>query len=369
MELHRQANQLMQTGIKAIRAGDAQKGRALLELAGTRFEKAAYFSEGLAEDMRIRLAEDCRRLAKTTPPERPPTLPSAKKTDDMQPSQAVVNEALFRPKDSLPTWDDIGGLDKVKKLIKQTLVMAIIKNKPDLLEGWNSILFHGPPGTGKTMLAAAVARSIDGAFFDAKVSNLLSKWYGETPKIISAVFQQARSRAPAVIFLDEFDSIALSRQQDLHEETRRALSTLLAEMDGLSSKSAGQPFVLVIGATNTPDVIDAAIRSRFAKEIEIPLPDHEACKSIIQLHTTKKGLLLDHESVLNALAQSAVAKHMSGRDIKFWCMEAAWSMIDEMNPGLESLAGEPYEILRAHELQLRPLNETDFNGGVNSRVV
>jgi len=100
---------------------------------------------------------------------------------------------------------------------------------------------------------------------------------------MSALFEVAREEAPSVVFIDEFDSIALSRGADIDEESRRGLSTLLAELDGLSSKASDKEFVLVIVATNTPDAIGEAIMSRFGKKIEIPLPDYEACKEIFML--------------------------------------------------------------------------------------
>jgi katanin p60 ATPase-containing subunit A1 len=189
---------------------------------------------------------------------------------------------------------------------------------------------------------------------------MLSKYYGESPKIMSALFEVAREEAPSVVFIDEFDSIALSRGADIDEESRRGLSTLLAELDGLGSKTAEKKFVLVIAATNTPDAIDKAVMSRFGKKIEIPLPDFDACKEILRIHTEKKGVGLEDDSLYDKLASYCVEHEMSGRDIKFLCTEAIGKMLDEMNPGLEKLAEEPYERIRGHELEVRELKEVDW---------
>jgi SpoVK/Ycf46/Vps4 family AAA+-type ATPase len=274
--------------------------------------------------------------------------------------QYIRDNVMQKEKENLPSWDGIGGLENVKDLIKKSVVIGIIENKPKAIEAWNTILFYGPPGTGKTLMAAAVAKNIDATFFDVKVSQMLSKYYGESPKIMSALFEVAREEAPSVVFIDEFDSIALSRGADIDEESRRGLSTLLAELDGLSSKTSEKKFVLVIAATNTPDAIDEAIMSRFGKKIEIPLPDFDACKEILRIHTERKGVGLEDESVYDELARDCVEHKKSGRDIKFMCTEAIWRMLDEMNPGLEKLAEEPYEKIKEYELKTRELGEVDF---------
>ena len=200
----------------------------------------------------------------------------------------------------------------------------------------------------------------DATYFDVKVSQLLSKYYGESSKIMSTLFGVAKEEAPSVVFIDEFDSIALSRGAGIDEESMRVLSTLLAELDGLSSKASDKKFVLVIAATNTPDAIDEAIMSRFGKKIEIPLPDYDACKEILRIHTERKGVGLEDDSLYDKLARYCVEHEMSGRDIKFMCTEAIWRMLDEMNPGLEKLAEEPYVRIREYELRTQELREGDF---------
>jgi SpoVK/Ycf46/Vps4 family AAA+-type ATPase len=203
--------------------------------------------------------------------------------------------------------------------MKKSVVIGIIENKPKAIEAWNAILFYGPPGTGKTLMAATVAKNIDATFFDVKVSQMLSKYYGESPKIISALFEVAREEAPSVVFIDEFDSIALSRGADIDEESQRGLSTLLAELDGLGSKTSEKKFVLVIAATNTPDAIDEAIMSKFGKKIEIPLPDFDACREILRIHTEKKGVRLEDEKLYDKLAKYYVEHKIYHEHEKYLC--------------------------------------------------
>lgn len=295
----------------------------------------------------------------------PPTAAQIQKSKSpeasAQPHHAFIRDQIMQKnKEGMPSWEDIGGLDKVKDLIKKSVVIGIIENKPKAIEAWNTIMFYGPPGTGKTLMAAAVARNIDATFFDVKASQMLSKYLGEGPKIMSSLFEVAREEAPSVVFIDEFDSIALSRGGDMHEETRRGLSTLLSELDGLQSKGSDRKFVLTIVATNTPDAVDDAIMSRFGKKIEIPLPDLTACKSILKIHTEQKGIGLEDKSMFEKIARYCVKNRLSGRDIKFLCGEAISKMVDEMNPKLEELAQKDFETVRKYSLKTRKLRESDF---------
>jgi katanin p60 ATPase-containing subunit A1 len=113
-------------------------------------------------------------------------------------------------------------------------------------------------------------------------------------------------------------------------------------------------------ATNTPEAIEEAVMSRFGKKIEIPLPDFAACRAILKIHTEKKGIGLEDKDLYVVLANYCVEHKMSGRDITFLCTEAIWKMLDEMNPGLEKLAEEPYEKIKAYTLKTRKLKDSDF---------
>ena len=373
MELHKQGEELREKGIKLIEEGKGEEGRKFLLMAAEKFDKAAEFSDGVAKEIRLERAKWCKEHAsgkiEVTPSAPSTYIPGkteeekakeGKKKEKAGFEEYIKDNIMRKEKENLPSWNDIGGLENVKDLIKKSVVIGIIENKPKAIEAWNTILFYGPPGTGKTLMAAAVAKNIDATFFDVRVSQMLSKYYGESPKIMSALFDVAREEAPSVVFIDEFDSIALSRGADIDEESRRGLSTLLAELDGLGSKTSEKKFVLVIAATNTPDAIDEAVMSRFGKKIEIPLPDYEACKKILRIHTERKGIGLDDKVLYDKLARYCVEHKKSGRDIKFMCTEAIWRMLDEMNPSLEKLAEEPYERIRPYKLKTRELKEEDF---------
>ncbi|WP_148882251.1 ATP-binding protein [Thermococcus aciditolerans] len=253
------------------------------------------------------------------------------------------------------TWDDIGGLSNVKMLMMETVVISALR-KPAAIQPWKGILLFGPPGTGKTLLASAAAGSLNAAFFNVKASSVLSKYFGESSKIISALYEVAREKAPSIVFLDEIDALTTRRSNDTSEATRRMLSTLLTELEGFHEGESDK-LVLTLAATNTPWDLDEAVLSRFPKRIYVPLPDKEATKSIIRIHT--KGLDISRLD-LDAIAEESVRRLYSGRDIRNLCQEAVWNMIREENRDLHKLASLPLEELRKRSLRTRPLEMRDF---------
>jgi len=261
-------------------------------------------------------------------------------------------------------WDDIGGLDSVKQTIKESVVLSIIEEKPEAIKPWKGILLFGPPGTGKTLLAAATAGSLNATFFNVKVGQILSKYFGESSKLVSALYRVGRRKAPSIIFLDEFDSIALSRFGEVAESSRRVLSTLLSELDGLQDKDSGS-YILTMAATNTPWDIDKAVLSRFPKRIYIPLPDKEACKEIIKINIIKEGLGFD-EQILEQVADKCTEKLFAGRDIATLCNNAIWHMVRSENPALSSLADKPVDAIRKYKLKTRKLTIEDFESSFES---
>ncbi|WP_297435432.1 26S protease regulatory subunit [Thermococcus sp.] len=256
---------------------------------------------------------------------------------------------------SRTTWDDIGGLEDVKLLMMETVVIAALK-KPAAVQPWRGILLFGPPGTGKTLLASAAAGSLNATFFNVKASSVLSKYFGESSKIISALYEVAREKAPSIVFLDEIDALTTRRSNDTSEATRRMLSTLLTELEGFHGEG-NEKLVLTLAATNTPWDLDEAVLSRFPKRIYVPLPDKEAIKAIVRIHT--EGLDISRLD-LDAIAEESVRRLYSGRDIRNLCQEAIWNMIREENKDLHRLAGLPFEELRKRSLRTRPLEMRDF---------
>jgi AAA+ superfamily predicted ATPase/HEAT repeat protein len=253
------------------------------------------------------------------------------------------------------TWDDIAGLSKAKSTIVESNLISIIENKPDAIEPCNSILLYGPPGTGKTLLAAATAGTLKATFFNAKTGDLLSKFYGESSKIISTLYNVARKMAPSIIFLDEFDSIGSIRDEK-SEASRRALSTLLIEMQGLHNEKSSQN-VFTMAATNAPWDLDIAMLSRFEMKIYVPLPDEQAVIEMIKLNTQKKGLELDGD--MQIIAQICVEKLFGGRDVAFLCKETIKNMLRELNDW-DKIGNLPLDDIKPYPLEIRPLTKSDF---------
>ncbi|KAH0852327.1 hypothetical protein HID58_090857 [Brassica napus] len=182
----------------------------------------------------------------------------------------VSNEIMDR--DPNVRWDDIAGLEHAKKCVTEMVIWPLLR--PDIFKGCRSpgkgLLLFGPPGTGKTMIGKAIAGEAKATFFYISASSLTSKWIGEGEKLVRALFGVASCRQPAVIFVDEIDSLLSQRKSDgEHESSRRLKTQFLIEMEGFDS---GSEQILLIGATNRPQELDEAARRRLTKRLYIPLP-------------------------------------------------------------------------------------------------
>ena len=193
-------------------------------------------------------------------------------------------------------WEDIGGMGKAIELLKEGIELPL--KHPDAfrrlgIRPAKGFLLYGPPGTGKTLLAKAVAREAEANFISMKSSDLLSKWYGESEQQIARLFQRARAVAPCVLFIDEIDSLVPARgsSQGEPEVTGRVVNTILAEMDGLEEMQS----VVVIGATNRPNLIDPALLrpGRFDELIYVGTPDKDGRERILGIHTKAMPLASD----------------------------------------------------------------------------
>ena len=253
-------------------------------------------------------------------------------------------------------WDDIGGLEATKREIKAAYGLALAR-KPEgvKLSGWRNILFYGPPGTGKTLLAAATSNGLDATFFSVKVSDILSKYFGESSKLLGALYSAARRVSPSVVFLDEFESITPQRGNDDSGAERRMVSALLPELDGLATKDSSS-YVLTIAATNLPWLIDKAILSRFEKKIFIPLPDEAAREAILKLQLEKRG----HKSEVPYADLVKRTNGFSGREIERLCKEAVGQMTRRANPDLDKQVDQGREAIANYQIRILPLNDEDF---------
>uniref|UniRef100_A0AAQ6A571 vesicle-fusing ATPase n=1 Tax=Amphiprion ocellaris TaxID=80972 RepID=A0AAQ6A571_AMPOC len=181
-------------------------------------------------------------------------------------------------------WDDVAGLEGAKEALKEAVILPI--KFPHLFTGkrtpWRGILLFGPPGTGKSYLAKAVATEANNStFFSISSSDLVSKWLGESEKLVKNLFSLAREHKPSIIFIDEIDSLCGSRSENESEAARRIKTEFLVQMQGVGNDNDG---ILVLGATNIPWTLDSAIRRRFEKRIYIPLPEEHARSFMFKLH-------------------------------------------------------------------------------------
>ncbi|KAL1517365.1 hypothetical protein ABEB36_001135 [Hypothenemus hampei] len=194
-------------------------------------------------------------------------------------------------------WSDVAGLDAAKEALKEAVILPI--RFPHLFSGkrvpWKGILLFGPPGTGKSYLAKAVATEANNStFFSVSSSDLVSKWLGESEKLVRNLFELARAHKPSIIFIDEVDSLCSSRSDNESESARRIKTEFLVQMQGVGHDSEG---ILVLGATNIPWVLDAAIRRRFEKRIYIPLPEEPARMTMFKIHLGNTRTELTDEDI------------------------------------------------------------------------
>ena len=224
-------------------------------------------------------------------------------------------------------WEEVVGLDTAKKAIKEAIVYPV--QRPDLFPlGWpRGILLFGPPGCGKTLIAAAVATELDATFFSIDAASIMSKWLGEAEQNVAKLFGSARKSSnegkPAIVFVDELDSLMGQHSNEVGGEIR-VRNQFLKEMDGIFDKGKNL-HVYVIGATNKPWDLDWPFIRRFQKRILVPLPDHHTRLMMLKLYTSNLTIAQDVD--LHELAR--LSEGFSGSDIRDVCQSAQLKLIGE----------------------------------------
>lgn len=221
-------------------------------------------------------------------------------------------------------WDDVAGLQAAKESLQETVFLPI--RFPQLFSGkrkpWAGILLYGPPGTGKSYLAKACATEAEATFFSLSSSDLVSKWMGESERLVKNLFEMARENKPAIIFIDEVDSLTGARGESGESDAARRIKTeFLAQMDGVGKDKSG---LLVLGATNCPWDIDSAIRRRFEVRVYIPLPEVDARVTMLRLNLGDTPNNLTHDDMM-VLAQRT--EGFSGADMALLVKQALFEPI------------------------------------------
>jgi len=254
----------------------------------------------------------------------------------------VSPDELKRKTITAVTYEDIGGLKKQIGLIREMIELPL--RHPEIFQRLGidppkGVLLHGPPGTGKTLIAKAVANETDANFQSLSGPEIMSKYYGESEERLREIFEEAEKNAPAIIFIDEIDSIAPKREEVTGEVERRVVAQLLSLMDGLQAR--GQ--VVVIAATNRPNALDSALRrgGRFDREIEIGVPDKHGREEVLHVHT--RGMPLAEDVDINKLAE--ITYGFVGADLAALAKEAAMRSLRRIVPEINIDEEIPPEVL------------------------
>ncbi|KAG8414277.1 mitochondrial dynamin GTPase Msp1, variant 2 [Metarhizium acridum] len=273
----------------------------------------------------------------------------------------LVALEMVAPEDIHVGFNDIGGLDSIIDELKESVIYPLTmphlySHAAPLLSAPSGVLLFGPPGCGKTMLAKALALESGASFINLHISTMTEKWYGDSNKIVRAVFSLARKMQPAIIFIDEIDAVLGTRRSGEHEASGMVKAEFMTLWDGLTSANAsGMPAqIVVLGATNRIHDIDEAILRRMPKKFPVPLPGLEQRRKILQLilqdtKTDAEHFDLDYVSKITA--------GMSGSDIKEACRDAAMAPVREY---MRQYRGEGRRMASVDSSQFRGIRTDDF---------
>ncbi len=287
---------------------------------------------------------------------------------ETNPKQAVIitdtteiqlnPEAVEVKEETTPdiAYEDIGGLEDEIKKVREMVELPL--KHPEIFERLGieppkGVLLHGPPGTGKTLLAKAVANETNSHFVLINGPEIMSKYYGQSEENLRKKFEEAEKNAPSIIFIDEIDAIASKREETRGEVERRVVAQMLALMDGLKSRGR----VVVIAATNVPNILDPALRrpGRFDRELEIGVPNKEGRLNILKIHT--RNMPMDKDVNLSEIA--TITHGFVGADLASLAKESAMIVLRRVLPDLKYDAEEaiPKEILERLQIAKKDFKE------------
>lgn len=275
--------------------------------------------------------DEGRRMAYDNEPREPLTL---------TPYEQTIAMEVVSPKDIPVTFNDIGGLDSIIDDLRESIIYPLTMphlyaRHSSLLTAPSGVLLYGPPGCGKTMLAKALARESGACFINLHISTLTEKWYGDSNKLVSAVFSLARKLQPTIVFIDEIDAVLGQRRSGEHEASGMVKAEFMTHWDGLASstKQEGSQRICILGATNRIQDIDEAILRRMPKKFPVSLPNSRQRRQIFEL--TLRDTAVDRSRAGNARpafdidALVRMSAGMSGSDIKEACRDAAMVPVRE----------------------------------------
>ncbi|GAA5880990.1 hypothetical protein JCM16303_004628 [Sporobolomyces ruberrimus] len=341
-------------------APSAQTKKLILDAGIFALSQVAFYYAFKAIMGQMDPQKDKRKGAKTKSKEALGKLGLDLSTLDLNEHEEQIASEVVAAEDINVTFKDVGGLDPIISQLREAVIFPLVypqlfESSAGLFGAPKGVLLYGPPGCGKTMLAKALAKESGATFINMKVSTLTDKWFGESNKLVAALFSLARKLQPSIIFIDEIDSFLRERSRNDHEVTGMMKAEFMTLWDGLTTGNDTR--ILVLGATNRPNDIDSAILRRMPKRFSIKLPDAGQRRNILTLMLKD----LNVEPVFNMEDLVRRTDGLSGSDLKEACRNAAMVPVREyMRTKVGVDGGIDFSQVTDNKFDIRPLRVEDF---------